>query len=378
MTVVGVVTVPPHPHGIVSGALYATWTNLGVMWCLIKVFKTPIVAVAMILALLFIGLGSLRAQTAKSPIAKGLSAKTLSVKDFTGQFMPYRAFDKLEQNPMTVKGGTLDIRIAPGRFNIGERAVRNWIRRSANAVITYYGRFPVERVRILIVPVPGRGIKRGQAFAFRGAAIRVLLGTSSIQEDLAKDWVMVHEMVHLAWPQMNRRHAWLSEGLATYVESIARHQAGDLSEEFIWMGFQKAMHQGMPKKGDKGLDRTHTWGRTYWGGALFCMLADINIRKATKNRFGLQDALRGVLAEGGNHETRADIRFALKTGDKATGTTELIKLYDKMRKDPMKPDLVKLWRDLGVRVSGKRVRFDNDAPLAAVRQSINLPSLSNG
>jgi len=322
----------------------------------------------MTLAILFIGISALSAQT----------TSTLSAKDFTGPFMPYTAFEKLSQNPMTVKGGTLDIRFAPGRIQIGERAVRNWIRRSANALITYYDRFPVERAKILIVPVPGRGIKRGQAFAFRGAAIRVLLGTSSTQKDLAKDWVMVHEMVHLAWPQMRSNHRWLSEGLATYVESIARHQAGDLTEEFIWSGFQKAMHQGMPKKGDKGLDRTHTWGRTYWGGALFCMLADINIRKATNNRMGLQDALRGVLKAGGNHETHANIRFALRTADKATGKTELIDLYEEMRADPMKPDLTKLWRDLGLRVSGRRLRFDNEAPLASARQSINNPPSRDG
>ena len=37
------------------------------------------------------------------------------------------------------------------------------------------------------------------------------------ENDLRRDWVMVHEMVHLALPDMPERYAWLSEGLAVYI-----------------------------------------------------------------------------------------------------------------------------------------------------------------
>jgi hypothetical protein len=62
------------------------------------------------------------------------------------------------------------------------------------------------------------------------------------------------------------------------------------------------MPQGLPQAGDRGLDHTPTWGRTYWGGAIFYLLADVKIRKRTRNRVGLQQALQGILAAGGNHE----------------------------------------------------------------------------
>ena len=89
--------------------------------------------------------------------------------------------------------------------------------------------------------------------------------------------------------------------------------------------------------------------------------------------------MRAVLEAGGNHETRADIRATLKTGDKATGVNELMDLYEKMRLSPMMPDLRKLWRDLGIRVNGRTVEFDNDAPLAKTRQTITKPpSLRDG
>ena len=174
---------------------------------------------------------------------------------------------------------------------------------------TYYGRFPVGSLRLLLVPVDGRRVRGGTTWGYRGAAIRVLLGRQANEDDLRRDWVMVHEMVHLALPDMAERYNWLSEGLAVYVEPIARVQAGDLTPEDIWQAMMRDMPKGLPQAGDQGLDNTATWGRTYWGGAMFCLLADIEIHKQTTNRLGLQDAMRGVLAAGGNHETIRDIEY---------------------------------------------------------------------
>jgi hypothetical protein len=45
-----------------------------------------------------------------------------------------------------------------------------------------------------------------------------------------------------------------------------------------------ATWRGEPGPGDGGLDDTDSWGRTYWGGALFCLLADVRFRERTGNR----------------------------------------------------------------------------------------------
>src|SRR2546429_6418352 len=87
--------------------------------------------------------------------------------------------------------------------------------------------------------------------------------------------------------------------MATYVEGVARVQAGNRSEADVWAEEIRQMPRGMPQADDRGLDHTHTWGRTYWGGAMFCLLADVEIRTQTHNRFGLQDALRAVARESG-------------------------------------------------------------------------------
>jgi predicted metalloprotease with PDZ domain len=132
----------------------------------------------------------------------------------------------------------------------------------------------------------------------------------------------------------------------------------------------EGMPQGLPKSGDRGLDYTHTWGRTYWGGALFCLLADVEIRKKTGNRMGLEDALRGILKSGGSIEVEWPLEKVLQLADRAVGVPVLEQMYDKMKAAPVAPDLDQLWKDLGVKYDGNGVTFDDSAPLAATRKAI--------
>ena len=248
--------------------------------------------------------------------------------------------------------------------------LRNWITESAAAVSVYYGRFPVQRLRIVVDAIEGRGAQSGTTYAYNGALIRVGVGRFTSHADLQRDWIMTHEMVHLGFPQLADRHAWMEEGLATYVEPIARAQAGQLSEEKVWGDMVEGLPQGLPAAGDRGLDHTHTWGRIYWGGALFFLLADVRIREQTANRFGLQDALRAILNRGGNNEANWELRRTLEIGDAATGTKVLAELYDEMRASPVSLDLSELWQRLGVQMQSGQARFDERAPLAGIRRAI--------
>jgi hypothetical protein len=290
-----------------------------------------------------------------------------------GDRMPYEAFDRLPKTDVEVSGGTIHVAFAPGDIALPKERLLGWIRMSARAVTAYYGRFPVTSLRLLLVPVDGARINGGTTWGYRGAAIRIPLGRDATENVLQRDWVMVHEMVHTALPDMPDRYAWLSEGLAVYIEPVARVQAGDLPAREIWHAMMRDMPKGLPQAGDQGLDNTPTWGRRYWGGAIFCLLADIEIRKRTNNRLGLQDAMRGVLAAGGNHTQDWTIARVLATADKAVGVDVLTRFHDEMGPKPVTPDLAALWRDLGVKRVGEDVEFDDGAPLAAIRKAITAP-----
>jgi hypothetical protein len=274
---------------------------------------------------------------------------------------------------LRVGGAVLRVDLDRGDFAGGATPILEWLRRSAEIVSRYYARFPAASVTVRLVPQVGGGVHGGKTFANPNAYIRVQLGREVTAEQLLNDWVLVHEMTHLALPDTGEEHAWLSEGIATYVEGVARVQAGNRSETDVWAEEMRAMPRGLPQPGDRGLDHTHTWGRTYWGGAMFCLLADVDIRRRTHLRFGLQDALRAVLRESGGLASDWPIERVLRSGDAAVGTKTLEDLYAQMKDTAVAPDLMTLWRELGVLPQGDSVTLSDSAPLAEVRRAIMRP-----
>src|SRR5207253_3023883 len=148
-------------------------------------------------------------------------------------------------------------------------------------------------------PDSGRGVDRGRTNEDDGGESNVHLGRHTRAADLAEDWVMTHEMVHLAFPSLAEEHHWMEEGSATYVEPFGRVRAGGLAAERVWADLVRDLPQGLPKRGDRGLDLTPTWGRTYWGGALYFLVSDVEIRERTQCKKGLEQALRAIVDAGG-------------------------------------------------------------------------------
>ncbi|HTV95358.1 MAG TPA: hypothetical protein VME42_05130 [Steroidobacteraceae bacterium] len=248
--------------------------------------------------------------------------------------------------------------------------LRAWVQRSANIVAQYYGRFPARLVVLQLAVIDGDGVGAGRTTNENGLRIRVGVGRGATPERLKSDWVLVHEMVHLALPEIGRRHDWLAEGLAVYVEGVARAQAGNRRIADVWAEDRRSMPLGLPRSGEGGMDQTPTWGRTYWGGALYCLQADVQIRERTGNRVGLQTALRAILDRTGGYAAERDIDEVLRIGDAATGTHVLMDLYDSERDTPLATDLESLWKQLGVPSDPNTQPFDDRAPLAAIRIAI--------
>lgn len=285
---------------------------------------------------------------------------------------------------------------ATGRITLGEAhidveidpalaPVRNdlmvWVRSSADTIARFYGKFPTPALALSLHARRGRGVQGGVTTNTDGAEINVRVGTEVTPAELAADWVLVHEMVHLALPEVGRNHPWLSEGLATYIEGIARAQAGRRSAPDVWAEYKHSMPVGVPKEGEGGLDQTHTWARTYWGGALFCLIADVTIRQQSKNRYSLRDGLAAVLRETGGYAsdswqkgTRID--DVLRIADEATHSRVLTSLYREWKETAVRPDLPRLWEELGVRGDGAGITFDERAALAGVRAAMTKGDFS--
>lgn len=287
------------------------------------------------------------------------------------------AEDSLPPAQIKVDGAVIEVTFAPGKIDLPQERVLAWIKTAAEAVTEYFGRFPLPHPRISVRPGEGRsGIFHGTTYGSDGGFTRISLGQHTSQKELASDWMMTHELTHMAFPDIagdEREHHWIEEGMATYIEPIARCQIGNLTAEQVWGEMAKYMPQGLPEPGDQGLDNTHTWGRTYWGGALFWLLADVQIRQRTRNQKGLQDAMRAIVASGGTVVHEWPIEKVLEVGDRATGATVLADLYNRMKATPVETDLDDLWRKLGIQVKNGAVTFNDDAPLAEIRKAITAP-----
>ena len=286
---------------------------------------------------------------------------------------PLRAIKAADVTSTLMIGGSrIDVTIETGDAPLSQPDVMKWVQSAAESVTAYYGHFPVPHLTLRIISFDGNSIRHGMTWGKHGGLIEIHAGSKTTPADFADDWMLTHEMIHLAFPSMEDEHHWIEEGISVYVEPIARIRAGHWTAMKMWADLMRDMPKGLPKDGDAGLDHTHTWGRTYWGGALYCFVADVEIRKQTKNKKGLEDALRGILNGGGDINQDWDLEKALKMGDAAAGVEVLQKLYADWKDKPVQVDLAAMWKQLGVESDGGTVRLLDDAPLSAVRRAIEM------
>ncbi|HEY3861063.1 MAG TPA: hypothetical protein VGO59_04180 [Verrucomicrobiae bacterium] len=249
--------------------------------------------------------------------------------------------------------------------------VVEWVQRAADAVTNYLGHFPVKSVILNVSAGGGGGVNDGVTHG--GARIDVRLGSFARARDLRRDWILTHEMFHLAFPSLRDRYTWMMEGLSDYLEPIARARAGQLRPQQAWREFVEGLPQGLPEPGQRGLDHDDTRERIYWGGNLYWLMADIRIRQQTGNRRSVDDAIRAILDDGGDGSASWSLAKVLKIGDKATGTTVLKDAYEEFGANPGTVDLNELWQKLGIHYERGRISFDDTALWAKTRAAIMAP-----
>ncbi len=268
---------------------------------------------------------------------------------------------------LTVGKSKIHIDAAAGR-SVTDSDLLDWVQRATSAVTNYLGRFPVRDLSLEIAR-GGRGAVN-DGVTHGGTRITIRLGRRAKAGDLRNDWMLTHEMFHLAFPTLDDRYKWAMEGLSDYLEPISRARAGQLTPEEVWRGFVEGLPQGLPGPNDKGLDGSENWGRIYWGGNLFWLLADIRIREKTGGRRTLEDAIRAILDAGGNGDANWSIERVIKVGDHATKTSVLEELHEEFGLKPGAVDLDTLWKKLGVKYNAGAVTFDDTAPDADIRRAL--------
>src|ERR1700733_9842868 len=103
---------------------------------------------------------------------------------------------KLPAQTLHVGGADIEVSFAEATFPVTSIGMLDWITKSANAVTEYYGHFPVQHLRVNVVPIDrGKGVVFGRTFVPGPVpVIRVFIGAVASMDDLREDWVMTHEM----------------------------------------------------------------------------------------------------------------------------------------------------------------------------------------
>ncbi|MDX2019032.1 MAG: hypothetical protein SF187_02230 [Deltaproteobacteria bacterium] len=270
-------------------------------------------------------------------------------------------FGAFRSQRLSVAGSTLHV-VFTSRDRRADEWVLRWLKRSAEAVASYFGGFPVKEVLVFVRP----HAHHGQQFGGDGAAIVVGSPPGRDPGQGEDAWIAVHEMVHLGFPEVEPHQRWASEGLATYLEPVIRARAGWIPAEDVWHEFRRRMPEGLPGPADEGLDRTTAWGRIYWGGAIFWLLADVELRARSHGLVSLQAVLQGLLRAGGDTTAAWSMDEVSRILDEAAGMSVVGPLYREHGARPVSTNLADSWRRLGVAADGAR----DGAPESWIRRAI--------
>ena len=288
----------------------------------------------------------------------------------TVRFAGYSVIGRFDRErlvlPAAQGNATLDIARLDGALAVTRPQLLDWIRRIALAQAAYWQGFTTSRVLLTVVPVPGRpGVLFGRVVPGGGVSVMLQVGARATPAELWSDWILPHEFVHTGMPMITGRSAWFMEGAATYVEPVIRARAGFKREAEVWREWIEHMPRGL-----SALRSGLSGGSPYWGGGLFMLLADIEIRRATAGARGLEHCLRGALRAGGDMAPaeRWPLATFAQRCDAALGTPVMAGMLERHLGRSVEVDLPALWRDLGVRLAGNGVEIDDNAPLAWIRR----------
>src|SRR6267154_5576433 len=84
---------------------------------------------------------------------------------------------------LLIGGSKIDVTIESGEMKVSQAELIQWVKSAAEAVATYYDRYPVPHVRIQIIPVDGSGIRHGQTFGYEGGLIKIRVGAQTRSEE---------------------------------------------------------------------------------------------------------------------------------------------------------------------------------------------------
>lgn len=279
--------------------------------------------------------------------------------------------------PRVLTVGSLRLKVAQldGPMNVDAAAVDRWLVSAVEAVRPMGGAFPREALHLVVVPA-GRGdsaIMFGLVRRGGGASILLFPTANASEVELSQAWVLVHELSHLTMPRLSGDR-WISEGYATYMQEFLRLRAGLLAPDVVWRRIVSKLRgervgAGLPLAAESDImSRTRTYSHVYWAGAALFLEIDVALRRRGSSLFEVIGS--APWSEG----ERWDGYRCLSAIDAIAGESIAVPLAERYAALAEIPDLTPLLERLGVSLVEGSVRFDDEAPEAALRRGMNPPN----
>jgi hypothetical protein len=264
------------------------------------------------------------------------------------------------------------VRLGDG-WSLDDADVRRWLSTAIDGVASVQGRFPVDRLLVVMSPSGGRGMRFGMVRRGGGHSVAFLVGRRSDASDLERSWVGWHELSHLQLPALPQRDAWLYEGLATYYQEVLPARVGLESPREAWDDLLDGFARGARSRARHPLSReaarmrrTGAFQRVYWAGTAFALEADVRLRERGRS---LDAAIaHGARAWRGSRRVWSS-EAVCRLWDRPLERAVLRPLHARYADRLPFPDTAALLRRLGVRRDGGGVALE-PAALSAIRDAI--------
>jgi hypothetical protein len=215
------------------------------------------------------------------------------------------AFGRYQPLEFTVEQCEFEVAVLDGERTATNEGIEAWLRVAAEVSAELHGRFPRERVSVVVVPRSGWGsapVLFGMARRGGGGSVMLLLDHDAEDHELVGEWVATHELLHLGFPWIN--DPWMGEGFVTYyttllsarrgvlVNGASRERQTEVALGEFAHGFRRGSDDDVTLgRASETMHSSHSYGRVYWGGAAIALDLDLRIRAATANHRSLDDLM---------------------------------------------------------------------------------------
>lgn len=287
-------------------------------------------------------------------------------------------FGDLVTQTVEAAGATFSVAIVDEPRKLSTAGIDRWITTAAETVATLYGRFPSERMQVVVLPFPGGGgpVYFGMALRGGGPSVQLLVSSEAADHAFPGEWVAIHEFLHHGMPFVQQSDAWLSEGFVTYYTEVLPTRRGFRSEAAGWQALSRGFDRGR-KDGEgqplaqasREMHETHSYQRVYWSGAALALLADVGLRLGGGER-SLDAAMRHLLRCCASTPRMWPAAAVLRELDAWAGSPVFTELAGSWLPRAEFPELAALYGKLGLDVIDGEVKIRQSAPAAAVRRAI--------